>query len=101
MSRHVSVPLDLALKQVIARPMCGRCRRPVDRVEEYHDKFLDRVVFRAFCHGAVERVDLDENDLRASKGFGNLTMGVAFAQTKALPETTEGGTNDGTIERRG
>ncbi len=66
-------------------PMCGKCLKPVERLEEYYDDFMRRVVYTACCHGERERVVIEEAIIE-SRLFDISTAGVAFLQPRQLSE---------------
>ncbi len=73
----------------LALPMCGKCCRPVERLETAED--LTRgargiATLRAYCHGAVEEVQLDLHtfDLLVAAAETQVWFGTAFA-TPELP----------------
>jgi hypothetical protein len=85
MGAHWITPDDLSLRlrlnvperRVSAVPMCAVCHRPVDRLVETQETFLEKVVFVAHCHGQSERVEFnmrEARDLDPSKG-------IAFARS--------------------
>jgi hypothetical protein len=47
---------------------CGVCRRPVDRMEQNDDLFTGAIVLSAFCHGQVETVQINREELLAASG---------------------------------
>lgn len=64
-----------------ARPICGRCGKPVDRMTEDVDVFMERRRFRAYCHGQVESVVMTDQELQSIAG---VSWGVAFAAPPVL-----------------
>lgn len=58
---------DLTGKRV--RPRCAVCGTFVERFDEVQDTFLERVVFTAYCHGDVERVEVAFSEMPASIDF--------------------------------
>lgn len=38
---------------------CAVCNKPVDSIEQIDDPYMDRRVFRAYCHGQVDEATLD------------------------------------------
>jgi hypothetical protein len=67
--------VSAATKVRQARPTCALCGVPVAEFYETHDPFLQRVVMVAACHGATQRVVLDECDLAE---MGHVDLGLAF-----------------------
>lgn len=39
-------------------PMCGHCRRPVDKMTRIDDPMRKVTVFEVHCHGAVQRTEI-------------------------------------------
>jgi hypothetical protein len=62
--------------------MCGKCGKRCERLTEYYDQFMNRVVFVAHCHGERERVVL-EVELFDCRSF-DISTGTAFVQDKLL-----------------
>jgi hypothetical protein len=63
-------------------PICDRCNKPVDRLEEERDDFCARFVLTACCHGERERVVV-EYEILESKQF-EASAARAFVQPKQL-----------------
>lgn len=57
-------------------PRCAKCGHQVERFELEHDDAAERVMFTAYCHGEVERVTLDREELVVGQ---DLAYGDAFA----------------------
>jgi hypothetical protein len=74
---------------VITLPTCAVCRKPVDELVQGADPSAGRLVFTARCHGAAQRVEIDQELLAVSV---TIVVGEAFAtqalQSAALPEDT-------------
>lgn len=68
---------------LVSRPSCAVCGRPVDRMTEEEDDFVGEVVFRAYCHGQVEKIALPMNDARLK----SIAFGTAFND---VPRRLEG-----------
>jgi hypothetical protein len=61
------------------RPMCHRCGRLVDSVEEV--EIFDRVRFVIRCHGDSEQVELSAAE---AQGLKSLQWGEAFTEPRLL-----------------
>ena len=72
----------MSWRPVTARPLCGTCKKRVERLEEDADPAWGRVRFRAYCHGAVETVTIEMNGLAGV----DPSLGVAFAPQRLLEE---------------
>ena len=69
-------------------PMCARCLKQCDRLEESYDPFMSRIVYTAVCHGERERVIVTEEEMNMIDGQIGISMGWAFNGTRALPVAT-------------
>lgn len=76
-----------AAARALGHPMCGKCGKPVDRVETYPDAMTARIVFVAYCHGAWEETKLAEEVLEDMVPHRRISFGVAFRPREALPPT--------------
>jgi hypothetical protein len=54
---------------------CAKCKKPVDRLERDYNFLRRATVFRAYCHGETETVELGDKVLREAASIG---FGVAF-----------------------
>ena len=44
-------------------PICAICDKPVDRFEQLEDFRSYSLIFVAYCHGQVEHMNIEKNDL--------------------------------------
>lgn len=63
-------------RELSARPVCGRCKRPVQSFSE--EEVHGRLRLRARCHGESEYVDLEPDEAKS------LAFGMAFTQRPRL-----------------
>lgn len=70
----------ISLSDDIKAVRCAVCKRRVEHAEASIDYNTDRAFFEFHCHGAVERVWLDQEEIEDNR----ITLGEAFAQ-KLLP----------------
>lgn len=68
-------------KPLAAKPMCGRCGKPVESFTEERDEWTDCIVWIARCHGKREVVKVPSEVLQAARG---LELGVAFRGQRAI-----------------
>lgn len=66
-------------------PECARCGKPVEGVRSAYSPALQVTVFEAYCHGAVERVELTDQQMYLSAA---IIVGRAFDEPPIplLPE---------------
>jgi hypothetical protein len=64
------------------RILCARCQRPVERIVETRDDFMQRTRFTAICHGEREHVDFTDDELGRVDSVD--MVGVAFETPKRL-----------------
>lgn len=62
-------------------PMCGRCGKPVERIETWEDPMACRLMVTVYCHGQHETAGLDYEVIEGRKFSG---FGVAFIGPPAL-----------------
>lgn len=60
--------------ELTSRPTCAVCGRPVERMTEEEDDFGGEVIFRAYCHGQVDKIALPMNDACLK----SISFGTAF-----------------------
>lgn len=61
------------VRELAARPMCGVCGKPVERMTEEEDTWGECVVFTAWCHGQRDRV------FAPAAMIKSISFGIAFA----------------------
>jgi hypothetical protein len=54
---------DVNVYEVLQRPLCARCNRPVDVLMRHVDVRLREEVWTAACHGETEAVHLDARNV--------------------------------------
>ena len=54
-------------------PICAICKKPVDRFEWMYRPDMFAKVFRAYCHGDMQEVALNDMDFE-----GRVELGMAF-----------------------
>lgn len=65
-------------------PICAVCERPVERVEHDEDALRAKLVITVYCHGDVETAEILEREL--VRGAECIKFGRAFTRSpKALP----------------
>jgi hypothetical protein len=62
-------------------PKCDVCNRPVERVDRHDNYRSGVIVFRVFCHGDQETVELTDAQLARATG---LAFGRAFKRKGLL-----------------
>lgn len=73
--------VDKSVTELLARPLCARCGRLVERFEEV--EIFGMVRFTAACHGERESIDLRPNEARG------LNFGMAFVAPRILSAARE------------
>jgi hypothetical protein len=68
-------------------PICGVCDKPVERFEQVEDFRTYTLIFLAYCHGQVERMNIDKDDLIDI--HRNITGSRAFIEQVKLLENKE------------
>lgn len=86
MTRISAATTTSHLHELTARPICGVCRRAVEKMTEEEDTYREVVIFTARCHGESERIVIPMGDHRL-KGisFGRRTvMSSSWLATRGL-----------------
>lgn len=63
------------LKKPWERVECALCKRPVERVDSFANSDRDSYIFRFFCHGSREEVEIT-----AQEAMGDISLGRAFGE---------------------
>lgn len=43
--------------------ICDKCNKPVDKITRYNDVINNQIIYTAYCHGELEKTNLDINTL--------------------------------------
>ena len=62
-----------AIAPAIEAPICAVCKKPVKRFEWMYRPDVYAKIYRAYCHGDVQEVALNDMDFE-----GRVELGMAF-----------------------
>jgi hypothetical protein len=62
-------------------PLCAKCNKQCERLEQHYDDFMARMVYTAVCHGERERVVIERSILEMTEGHLDMSTGAAFVGT--------------------